>query len=74
MIEAEYAYDRSVKEARLQTNRERGNTKAIPLIEKQIMKAEAELEKKLSDLDRTKDVSGRLSEPIAVCLVRLTRT
>ena len=73
-VEAEYAHIRKIKAARLETARERGRTKVLPLMEAQLTKAEARYHQQLADLERLREASCRLTEPLAACFVRVTRS
>jgi SNF2 family DNA or RNA helicase len=71
LLEAEFAHDRAVKSARLRTAEERGRSRVIPALQGQLVKAESVFRSRLADLDKTRDVSCRLSDPLATCLVEV---
>ncbi len=73
-VEAEYVHVRKIKTARLETARQRERTKVLPLMEAQLTKAESQFQQQLGNLERLREASCRLTEPLAVCFVRVTRS
>jgi superfamily II DNA or RNA helicase len=73
-IHAEYEHDRRVKEARLRTAEERGHQRVLPAMRGQLQKSEAEFRARLAELEQTKEVSVRLSDPVAACVVEVRRS
>jgi len=69
-LEAEFKHSLSAKEKRFKTSESRGHTRILPALKGQIDKAKSEYQKKVEELENTKDVSIRLSgEPVAVCVI-----
>lgn len=73
LLRAEYEHDRRIKADRLATARARGRTRVLPAMEAQIANAAARFDEKLKELERLKEASCRLSDPIAACLVEVRR-
>ena len=73
-IKAEYDFDRERKELRLQTARDRGQKESIlRAFEGQISKTKGDYQRQLDELDDSREVSSRLSDPIAACVVEIRR-
>lgn len=72
-ISQEFEHDRLVKEKRLRTAESRGHSRILPALQGQLQRAEAEYQKKLEELESTREVSVRLSDPIAICCVEVDR-
>lgn len=72
-LSREFEHDRSVKEQRLRTAEGRGHARILPALRGQLQRAEAEYQRKLEDLENTRTVSARLSDPIAICCVEVDR-
>ncbi len=71
---AEFEHRRDVVMRRLQTARERGQEERIQkLFQAQLTKLEAEHEQKLRDLEERRTTSLTLSDPLAVCALKVTR-
>lgn len=70
-LRMEFDHVKRVKERRLRTAEARGHIRVVPALQGQVLKAEAEFNANLSDLERTKTLAARLSDPIAVCYVRV---
>lgn len=66
-LHREYQHDRDVKQQRLDTARKRGRDRILPALQGQLQRADADYQIKLEALDRTRNVSARLSEPVAIC-------
>jgi hypothetical protein len=69
----EYEHDRAIKEQRLDTAQLRGHDRILPALQGQLQRAEADYQRKVEELDRTRKVSARLSEPVAICAVAVNR-
>lgn len=72
-LQREYQHDRDVKQQRLDTARRRGHDRILPALQGQLQRAEADYQVKVEELDRTRNVSARLSEPVAICGVAVNR-
>jgi hypothetical protein len=73
-LEAEYQHDRQLKATRLETARARGRDERIlRAFQGQLDKADSSYRERLSNLDQTREVSARLSDPVAACLVEIRR-
>jgi SNF2 family DNA or RNA helicase len=70
-LELEAEHTRSIKETRLRTAESRGHIRVIPAFRGQLAKIDAELQAKLAELETSRSVTIQLSEPIAVCAVRV---
>ena len=70
-LAAEYQIERSIKERRLHTAEVNGNQRMLPAFRGQLQKLEAEYRARLNELDQAKSVSVRLSDPLAVCVVKV---
>lgn len=73
LLEAEFQHDRKAKEARLETAQARGRVRVIPALQGQLQKAESLFRSRIIELNHTRQVRCRLSEPIAACLLRVAR-
>lgn len=72
-LQAEYEHDRQVKETRLRTAESRGRERVLPALRGQIQKADVEYRAKAEELEQTKEVRARLSDPVAVCVIDVSR-
>ncbi len=73
VMEAEYQHHRNMIERKLQTAELRGRDRILPAFRGQLQKAAADYEAKVSQLEQTRDVAARLSDPVAACLVEVRR-
>jgi hypothetical protein len=72
-LSQEFEHDRSVKGQRLKTADSRGHARILPALRGQLQRAEAEYQRKIEELEKTRAVSARLSDPIAICCVDVNR-
>jgi hypothetical protein len=70
-LTAEHQHDLRVKEARLSTAPARGHKRIVPAMRGQLEKAEVQFQLRLAELEGTRAVTARLSEPLATCCVEL---
>jgi ATP-dependent helicase HepA len=73
VLDAEYEHHRRMIEQKLRTAELRGRERILPAFRGQLQKAEADYRAKQSQLEQTRIVTARLSEPVAACLVELRR-
>jgi hypothetical protein len=73
-LEMEYQHDRQLKATRLETARTRGRDERIlRAFQGQLDKADSDYRERLDSLDQTRDVTARLSDPVAACVVEIRR-
>ena len=74
VLEAEYHHGRQLKSTRLETARARGrDERVLRAFQGQLDKADSDYRDRLNNLEETRDVSARLSQPVAACLVEIRR-
>lgn len=74
VLEAEYQHDRHLKLTRLETARARDREpRVLRAFQGQLDKADADYRDRCNNLEVTRKVSARLSEPVAACLVEVRR-
>lgn len=72
-LEGEYDHRSRMIEQKLRTAKARGRERILPAFRGQLQKATAEYEDKLAQLEQTRNVAARLSDPVAACLVEVRR-
>jgi SNF2 family DNA or RNA helicase len=70
-LQAEYDMQKAVKERRLKTAEARRNERMLPAFRGQLQKLESDHRANLRDLENAKKVGVRLSDALAVCVVRV---